>query len=317
MMRTPFFILAIAAASMMFLVFSVSGVCSVMKSARLSRSSSSTFSTPMSLARSGDRNGSKAMTFMRRPSARSADDRADIAAADHAQRLAGDLDAHEAVLLPLAGLGRGIGLRDFARQRQHQRDRVFGGGDRIAERRVHHDDALGGGRRDLDIVDADAGAADHLQARRRFDDLRGRLGGRADGEAVIVADDLGELVLVLAEFGWKSTSMPRSLKICTAAGESASEMRTLGADMMDYLSSLLRKPRLAAMTRNPARRSGSREFSLMGTASRKRPLRTSPTHARRLMALLDVAPFALVVDAEHPAFDWFSPACFACISHAP
>src|SRR6516225_6496872 len=29
-------------------------------------------------------------------------------------------------------------------------------------------------------------------------------------------------------FGWKSTSTPRSLKICTAAGESASEMRTLG-----------------------------------------------------------------------------------------
>ena len=31
--------------------------------------------------------------------------------------------------------------------------------------------------------------------------LRGDLGGRADGEAVIVADDLGELVLVLAELG--------------------------------------------------------------------------------------------------------------------
>jgi hypothetical protein len=29
-------------------------------------------------------------------------------------------------------------------------------------------------------------------------------------------------------FGWKSTSTPRSLKICTAAGERASEMRTLG-----------------------------------------------------------------------------------------
>ena len=72
MMRTPFFVLASAAASRMFLVLSVSGVCSVMKSARLSRSSSSTFSTPMSLARSGDRNGSKAITFMRRPSARSA-----------------------------------------------------------------------------------------------------------------------------------------------------------------------------------------------------------------------------------------------------
>jgi hypothetical protein len=34
------------------------------------------------------------------------DDRADIAAADDAERLAGDLDAHEAVLFPLAGLGR-------------------------------------------------------------------------------------------------------------------------------------------------------------------------------------------------------------------
>src|SRR6185295_19806317 len=30
-------------------------------------------------------------------------------------------------------------------------------------------------------------------------------------------------------FGWKSTSMPRSLKICTAAEERASEMRTRGA----------------------------------------------------------------------------------------
>ncbi len=57
---------------MMFLVFSVSGVCSVMKSARLNNSSSSTFSTPMSLARSGDRNGSNATTFIFRPSARSA-----------------------------------------------------------------------------------------------------------------------------------------------------------------------------------------------------------------------------------------------------
>src|ERR1700752_2661634 len=34
--------------------------------------------------------------------------------------------------------------------------------------------------------------------------------------------------LSLPRFGWKSTSTPRSLKICTAAGDSASEMRTLG-----------------------------------------------------------------------------------------
>src|ERR1051325_7928627 len=36
------------------------------------------------------------------------------------------------------------------------------------------------------------------------------------------------LSLSLPRFGWKSTSVPRSLKICTAAGESASEISTLG-----------------------------------------------------------------------------------------
>ena len=57
---------------MMLRVLSVSGVCRVMKSARLSSWSSSTFSTPSSIARSGDRNGSKAITFIFRPMARSA-----------------------------------------------------------------------------------------------------------------------------------------------------------------------------------------------------------------------------------------------------
>ena len=56
---------------------------------------------------------------------------------------------------------------NLAGQRQHQRDGVLGGGDRIAERRVHHDDAARGGGGNVDIVDADAGAADHLQVRRR------------------------------------------------------------------------------------------------------------------------------------------------------
>ena len=129
------------------------------------------------------------------------DDRADIAAADHAERLAGDLDAHEAVLLPLAGLGRGVGLRDLAGQRQHQGERVLGGGDRVSEGRVHHDDALGGRRRNVDIVDPDAGAPDDAQALRPLENLRRHLGGGADRETVIAADDLGELFLVLAEVG--------------------------------------------------------------------------------------------------------------------
>jgi hypothetical protein len=72
MMRTPRLVLARFSAERMLRVWSVSGVCSVMKSARSSRSSRLTFSTPISIARSGVRNGSKATTFMRRPSARSA-----------------------------------------------------------------------------------------------------------------------------------------------------------------------------------------------------------------------------------------------------
>src|SRR3954453_29940 len=43
------------------------------------------------------------------------------------------------------------------------------------------------------------------------------------------------LSLSLPRLGWKSTSMPRSLKIWTAAGDSASEMSTLGLDILPFL----------------------------------------------------------------------------------
>ena len=60
----------------------------------------------------------------------------------------------------------------LAGEREHQGDGMLGGGDRIAERRVHDDDAARGGGRDVDIVDADAGAADHLEVRRRLEQVR-------------------------------------------------------------------------------------------------------------------------------------------------
>src|SRR6266702_3682445 len=65
------------------------------------------------------------------------------------------------------------------------------------------------------------------------------------------------LSLSLPRLGWKSTSTPRSLKICTAAGESASEMRTLGLDMGMILKRELRYADLKAlMLRERSRRSG-------------------------------------------------------------
>ena len=73
---------------------------------------------------------------------------------------------------------------------------MLGGGDRVAERRVHHDHAAGRGGWNIDVVDADAGAANDLQFLRALEQLRGDLGRGANGEPVIVADDLGEFFLV-------------------------------------------------------------------------------------------------------------------------
>ncbi len=62
-------------------------------------------------------------------------------------------------------------------------------------RGVGHDDALGGGRGHVDVVDADAGAADDLEVLAGLDDLPGHLGLAADDECVIVLDLLDELLL--------------------------------------------------------------------------------------------------------------------------
>jgi hypothetical protein len=91
-----------------------------------------------------------------------------------------------------------VGFGQIAGEREHQRDSMFGGGDRIAERGVHHNNTLGGGGGNIDIVDTDAGAADDLEVGRGSEHLLGNLGRGADGEAVIVADDGDQLILGLA-----------------------------------------------------------------------------------------------------------------------
>ena len=63
----------------------------------------------------------------------------------------------------LPALHRRGRLRDRAGEREQHADRVLGGGDVVAAGRVHHHDAAPGGRVDVDVVDADAGAADDAQ----------------------------------------------------------------------------------------------------------------------------------------------------------
>src|SRR5690606_28030660 len=53
----------------------------------------------------------------------------------------------------------------------------------------------------VNVIDADTCAADDLEVGRGGDQLFGDLGGRADGKAVILADDFKELFLVLAKVG--------------------------------------------------------------------------------------------------------------------
>ena len=116
--------------------------------------------------------------------------------ADETKDFAGQLHTHEAVLLPLSGLRGGVGGGKFACERHHQRDGMLGGGDRIAVRRVHHDHAGSRCRRNIDIVHADAGAAHDFQLLRRLEDVGGDLGRGADGDTVIVAHDLDQIVLL-------------------------------------------------------------------------------------------------------------------------
>ena len=90
---------------------------------------------------------------------------ADAAEAEHAERLVGELDAAPLRALPATGDERRVRLRDVARERDEQADRVLGRRDDVRLRRVRDDDPAPCRRIDVDVVDADARAADHLQAR--------------------------------------------------------------------------------------------------------------------------------------------------------
>src|SRR5262249_57641496 len=99
----------------------------------------------------------------------------DVAEAGDGEGVAADLDACIAGALPLATLNGGVRLRDVARQREEQADRVLGSGDDVAARSVHDEDSPAGRRGHVDVVDADAGPTHDLQAGGGVQDGGGHL----------------------------------------------------------------------------------------------------------------------------------------------
>ena len=117
---------------------------------------------------------------------------ADVPEADHAERLPAKLDPGEGAALPAARPKGGVGPGNLPGEREHQRERVLGGRRVHRHRRVDDDHALPSRRVDVDVVDADASAADHPQVGRRLDHLRRHLRLAPDDEAGVAGDHLGE-----------------------------------------------------------------------------------------------------------------------------
>ena len=60
-------------------------------------------------------------------------------------------------------MGAFVGSRDLSRQGQHHGDGVLGRGDGVAKRRVHDNDASAGSGCQVNIVNANAGAANDFE----------------------------------------------------------------------------------------------------------------------------------------------------------
>ena len=109
---------------------------------------------------------------------------ADAAEAEHAEGLVGELHAAVPRAFPAALAERRVRLRDVARQRDEEADRVLGGRDDIRLGRVRNHDAASRCGVDVHIVDTDARASDHLENRRLREDLSRHLRGRPDDQGV-------------------------------------------------------------------------------------------------------------------------------------
>ena len=89
-----------------------------------------------------------------------------------------------------------MGARNGARHRQHESEGVLGDGNRIAAGSIHDHDAALGGRIEIDVVDAHAGASDHAQFGRLVHHGRVDEGRRPHHDCIRIGQFFGERLLV-------------------------------------------------------------------------------------------------------------------------
>ena len=180
---------------------------------------------------------------------------ADPAETEDAERLALQLDASPLRPLPTALLQCGVRLWDVARERDHEADRLLGGGDDCRLRSVDDDDPAAGRRLHVDVVHSDPGAPDHLQIRGAFDEIRGELRRGANHDRVVALDDLLErchLVLVDVE--------PRPEKLDPRFGDRLANEHPHRSDALSRRRRGPRPRQRRVRPLRPSRRAGARSL---------------------------------------------------------
>jgi hypothetical protein len=105
---------------------------------------------------------------------------ADAAHAEDAEGAVMDVVPNQKIDAPLGPLARVhevVAFHDAAGRRQNQGERQVRGGVGQDVRGIRHQDPLAGGRRHVDVIEADRHVRDRLDAIERRDDVRGELVG--------------------------------------------------------------------------------------------------------------------------------------------
>lgn len=103
---------------------------------------------------------------------------------------------------------------------------MFGGGNGVAARGVHDDDAVFGGGFDIDVIDANASAADGFQVFGGFEDFGGDFGLAADDEGGNALEGFDELIFFETGFDNDFEETARSEFIDTALRNGISDKDT-------------------------------------------------------------------------------------------